>query len=93
MKIRSALVLATFFMCTSGCSTYKTLEVTTTNSPKVFSGTRLNLNAIQKNNVALRKFKVSLPKYPLVDLPASFMLDMVVLPATGTMSIYEAIID
>ena len=49
--------------------------------------------AINNDNVGLKKFKVDPPKYPLLDLPASFILDLIVSPATGIMAISEGVID
>lgn len=80
-------------MSVSGCSTYKTLESTSDNAPVFFSGTRLDLDAISKNEVAIKKHKVAPPKYPLLDLPASFILDLIVSPATGIMALSEALAD
>jgi len=66
----------------SGCATYRTISAAEQGSPKVFSGTRLDVNAILGDEVALRKFKADPPRYPLVDLPLSIGFDIVVLPLT-----------
>jgi len=66
----------------SGCATYRTISAAEQGSPKVFSGTRLDVNAILGDEVALRKFKADPPRYPLVDLPWSIGFDIVVLPLT-----------
>jgi len=91
-NIKKMIYVALFIaisVSSTGCATYKTLDNITPNSPKFFSGTRLNANAINKNTVALKKFKVSPPKYPFLDLPGSFLLDLVASPATGIMAIYD----
>ena len=75
----------------TGCATIKTLEPPRDNRPIFFSGTRLDLNAINNNEVALKKFKVSPPKYPMLDLPASFVLDAIVSPATGIITLSEVL--
>jgi len=85
------LILLSLMITSSGCATYKTLDNVTFNSPKVFSGTRLDLHAINKNKVALKKFKVNPPEYPLLDLPGSFVLDVVAAPATLGLTAYEAL--
>ena len=88
-----AVTLASLSIATTGCATYKTLDAAGANGPKFFSGTRLDLIAIKKDDIALRKFKVGPPRYPLLDLPASFMLDAIVSPATGIMAISEGLVD
>ena len=86
-------ILSRLLISTTGCATYKTLDAAGANGPKFFSGTRLDLNAINKDDVGLRKFKVKPPGYPLLDLPASFMLDLIVSPATGIMAASEGLVD
>ena len=55
----------------------------------IYSGTRLDLAASAKNDVALRKFKVEPPAYPLVDLPLSFALDTIFLPLAVCAEIFH----
>jgi len=76
----------------SGCATYKTIDNAKPYSPKFFSGTRLNLHAINENNIALKKFDVRPPEYPWLDLPGSFALDAIVSPMSGGAVIYEKIV-
>ncbi len=66
----------------SGCATFKTLDADLPLVERVFiySGTRLDWAAITRNDVALRKYKVAPPSYPLVDLPLSFTMDSLFLP-------------
>jgi uncharacterized protein YceK len=66
----------------SGCATFKTLETDIPLNQRMFvySGTRLDWAAINKNNPALSKMKVEPPAYPLIDLPFSFALDSVFFP-------------
>jgi len=68
----------------SGCATFKTLDVHLPLDQRMFiySGTRLDWAALAKNDVALRKFKIAPPRYPLIDLPLSFALDSMFLPLT-----------
>lgn len=97
MKTTKILFLLTLLGSTgilsSGCATYKTIEKAEYGSPKFFSGTRLNVHAINKNRIALKKFSVTPPKYPLLDLPGSMVLDLVVSPLTGGMAAYETLMD
>ena len=69
-------------MFSSGCATYRTISTAEQGSPKVFSGTRLDINAIRGDESALRKFKAEPPRYPLVDLPFSIGFDMAILSLT-----------
>lgn len=66
----------------SGCATFKTLNADLPLAQRIFiyTGTRLDWAALAKNEVALRKFKVEPPSYPLADLPLSFALDSLFLP-------------
>ena len=80
VSIVSLVVLLSTF--SSGCATYRTISTAEQGSPKVFSGTRLDVSAIRGDEIALRKFKAEPPRYPWVDLPFSIGLDMAVLPLT-----------
>jgi len=93
MKSVHAATLVCLIMSTTGCATYKTLDTAGANGPKFFSGSRLDINAINQDRVGLKKFKVAPPPYPWLDLPASFLLDLIVSPATGVMEISDGIID
>ena len=63
----------------SGCATFKTLDTDLPLNQRMFvySGTRLDWSAISNNQAALKKIKVTPPRYPLVDLPFSFSLDTI----------------
>ena|SRR5438477_5267820 len=65
-----------------GCATYRTISTAEQGSPKVFSGARLDVSAILRDELALRKFKTDAPRYPLVDLPLSIGFDIAILPLT-----------
>jgi len=75
----------------SGCATFKTLDTDLPLARRMFiySGTRLDWAALAKNDVALRKFKVAPPHYPLVDLPLSFALDSMFLPLAVCAEIFH----
>lgn len=92
MKSSIAIVLAVASLL-SGCATYRTISAVTQGSPRVYSGTRLNVNAISGYQVALRKFHVEPPEHPVLDLPASFLLDTVIFPMTLGSALYEILIE
>ena len=75
----------------SGCATFKTLDTDLPLDQRLFvySGTRLDCAAIVENDVALRKFKVAPPRYPIVDLPLSFALDSLFLPLAMLSEIFR----
>jgi uncharacterized protein YceK len=75
----------------SGCATFKTLDAPIPLDQRMFiySGTRLDWAASVKNDVALMKFKVASPRYPLVDLPLSFALDSIFLPVAVCAEIFH----
>lgn len=74
-----------------GCATYNTISEAKPGSPKIYSGSRLDLNAIQGNEQALLKFKAEPPKNPGLDLPFSVLFDTLMLPLTFSISGYEAL--
>jgi uncharacterized protein YceK len=87
-KILSAALIA---LSLQGCATYSTISEAKPGSPKIYSGTRLDLNALQGDEYAPSKFKVEPPQKPLLDLPFSMLLDTVMLPLTFSISGYEAL--
>lgn len=94
MKIFKPLLLALTLAMTfnlQGCATYSTISEAKPGSPKIYSGTRLNLHALQGNDFALLKFKAEPPKHPALDLPLSILFDTLMLPLTFSISGYEAV--
>ena len=78
----SSVPVVVLLLSSTGCATYRTISTAEQGSPKVFSGTRLDVSAIRGDEVALRKFKADPPRYPLVDLPLSIGFDIAILPLT-----------
>jgi uncharacterized protein YceK len=75
-------------LCLSGCATYRTLSRFDADRPKIYSGTRLDWNAAFGRGSLVKKFGVEQPPYPILDLPFSFVLDTVMLPATTSAEIF-----
>jgi uncharacterized protein YceK len=76
----------------SGCATFNTLDATELPLPErvfIYSGTRLDWAALTQDEVALRKFDVNPPSYPLLDIPLSFALDSLFLPLTVCAEIFH----
>jgi uncharacterized protein YceK len=84
ITFKQVVIGGIFITGLTGCATYKTLEahLPLNQSIFIYCGTRLDWAAISKNDVALRKFKVAPPSYPVVDMPLSFALDSMFLPMT-----------
>ena len=87
------LVLGLLILNFAGCATVETVSNVKPGSPIFFSGSRLNVNAMADRELAAKKFKVSPPTYPLLDLPASFLLDVLISPITGSVALYELIFE
>jgi len=64
----------------SGCATVRTLDAAKLNAPVVYAGTRLDWYALQGGCCASDRFGAEAPAYPAVDLPASALLDTLLLP-------------
>ena len=63
-----------------GCASVRTLDVAKPGAPIVYSGTRLDWYALQGGCCAQDRFGAQAPRYPGLDLPASALLDTVLLP-------------
>jgi len=85
----------------NGCATFDTISHATTGSPKVYSGTRLDIHAIfnERDNELkyLKKFsrsnEMKPPKRPIADLPFSFFLDSLIFPLTSSVALYEVVFE
>ena len=90
-KILSISIISTAVLLFSGCATYKTISAAKygSSSPRIYSGTRLDIHAIYDNRYELKKFGVAPPIYPPLDLPASFALDTLILPMTASSVLSE----
>ncbi len=64
------VMVIVLFSSVSGCATYTTISKATPGSPKIYSGTRLDIHAIAKDKLRLRiykkKYDVDPPEYPLI---------------------------
>ena len=76
----SKLLLATVALSLSGCATVYTLDAAKPGAPVVYAGTRLDLYAMQGGCCAMDRFGAQAPSYPGLDLPASALLDTLLLP-------------
>lgn len=63
-----------------GCASVRTLDAAKPGVPVVYSGTRLDLYALEGGCCAKDRFGAEAPRHPGLDLPASALLDTVLLP-------------
>ena len=63
-----------------GCASVRTLDAAKPGAPIVYAGTRLDLYAMQGGCCAKDRFGAEAPSHPGLDLPASALLDTVLLP-------------
>ena len=63
-----------------GCASVRTLDAAKPGAPVVYSGARLDWYALQGGCCAMDRFGASAPAYPGLDLPASALLDTLLLP-------------
>ncbi|MFI8745489.1 YceK/YidQ family lipoprotein [Pseudomonas sp. NPDC077186] len=64
----------------SGCATVRTLDAAKVDAPVVYAGTRLDWYALNGGCCPLDRFGAEAPRYPGLDLPASALLDTLLLP-------------
>lgn len=79
----SALRLGLFalaLLSLSGCATVRTLDAAKVDAPLVYAGTRLDWYALNGGCCPLDRFGAEAPRYPGLDLPASALLDTLLLP-------------
>ena len=63
-----------------GCASVRTLDAAKPGAPVVYSGTRLDLYALEGGCCAKDRFGAEAPRHPGLDRPASALLDTVLLP-------------
>lgn len=64
----------------SGCASVRTLDAAKPGAPLIYSGTRLDWYALNGGCCPLDRFGAEAPKHPGLDLPASALLDTLLLP-------------
>ncbi len=80
VPMNKLLIVCLGLLITTGCSTISTLDANQPGAPVVYSGTRLDLYAINGGCCAKDRFGTEAPKYPTLDLPGSALLDTLLLP-------------
>jgi uncharacterized protein YceK len=67
-------------LLSSGCATLGTLDAAKPGAPVIYAGTRLDWYSLNGGCCPLERFGAVAPKYPGLDLPASALLDTLLLP-------------
>ncbi|AZC20968.1 YceK/YidQ family lipoprotein [Pseudomonas sp. CMR5c] len=75
-----ALLMLLAALQLGGCATARTLDAAKPGAPVVYAGTRLDLYAMQGGCCPVDRFGAQAPGYPGLDLPASALLDTLLLP-------------
>ncbi|HBX56394.1 MAG TPA: YceK/YidQ family lipoprotein [Pseudomonas sp.] len=71
--------LALVLLC-SGCASVRTLDAAKPGAPVIYAGTRLDWYALNGGCCPLERFGAEAPTYAALDLPASALLDTLLLP-------------
>jgi uncharacterized protein YceK len=69
-----------FALCCSGCASVRTLDAAKPGAPVIYVGTRLDWYSLNGGCCPLDRFGAEAPKYAALDLPASALLDTLLLP-------------
>ena len=64
----------------AGCGTLRTLDAAKPGAPIIYSGTRLDWYSLNGGCCPLERFGARAPRHAALDLPASFLLDSLLLP-------------
>ena len=94
-KLTRIIVILTFIfiqLSIVGCGTARTLKPAFENGPHVMSGSRFDILAMQDKSRARVIYGSEPIKYPLLDLPFSFLLDTVLLPLTVSNALASTIV-
>jgi uncharacterized protein YceK len=78
--VRSGAWLLALYLSLQGCATVRTLDAAKPGAPVVYAGTRLDWYSLNGGCCPLDRFGALPPKYPALDLPASALLDTLLLP-------------
>ena len=64
----------------TGCATARTLDAAQPNAPVVYAGTRLDWYSLNGGCCPVERFGAEAPRHAALDLPASALLDTLLLP-------------
>lgn len=78
--ISRALLLLLALGVLPGCATVRTLDAAKSGAPVIYSGVRLNWYSLNGGRCPVDRFGAVPPAHPALDLPASALLDTLLLP-------------
>lgn len=78
--IGRALLSLFALMLLGGCATVRTLDAAKPGAPIIYSGTRLDWYNLHGGCCPLERFGAEAPRHAALDLPASAVLDTLLLP-------------
>lgn len=78
--IGRALWVLAMLSLLGGCASVRTLDAAKPGAPIIYSGTRLDWYSLNGGCCPLDRFGAMPPSYPALDLPASALLDTLLLP-------------
>jgi uncharacterized protein YceK len=74
------LLLLSACLLLPGCASLRTLDAAKPGAPLIYSGTRLDWYALQGGCCPAERFGTEAPRHAGLDLPASALLDTLLLP-------------
>jgi len=77
---RAAVCLLLAPLLLGGCASVRVLDAARPGAPLIYAGTRLDWYALNGGCCPLERFGAEAPRYPGLDLPASALLDTLLLP-------------
>ncbi|MBC9249244.1 hypothetical protein A9179_03030 [Pseudomonas alcaligenes] len=80
MTERAGLLGLSLLLALSGCASVRTLDAAKPGAPIIYSGTRLDWYSLNGGCCPRDRFGAEAPKYAGLDLPASAVLDTLLLP-------------
>ena len=89
------LAIAALSLPVVGCATFEAADNVSQGSPRFFAGTRLDAAAISQDSKALEHFDsygMQAPACPHVDMPLSFLADIVLFPIALGYSVTEPLL-
>ncbi|TBU95835.1 YceK/YidQ family lipoprotein [Phytopseudomonas dryadis] len=76
----AAFLLLIATLASGGCASVRTLDAAKPGAPVVYAGTRLDWYALNGGCCPLDRFGAEAPTHAALDLPASALLDTLLLP-------------
>lgn len=77
-SLAATILLAPLLL--GGCASVRVLDAAQPGAPLVYAGTRLDWYALNGGCCPRQRFGAEAPGYPALDLPASALLDTLLLP-------------